>query len=114
MRTITRFFCDGVFDVVDVTAATATTTASTPTTPAGGGAGGSGAALSSPRDPLPAADATPTSTPPLPRRYARLVVEGRSFMMHQIRKMVRTCFIFCLPVYCFGGSPPLLRSPASA
>ena len=111
MRTITRFFCDGVVNVVEVTAATATPTAAAPTTTAGDEAGGSGAALPSSLDLLPAADATPTSTPPLPGRYARLVLEGRSFMMHQIRKMVRTCFIFCLlPVWCFGARSRGLHS----
>ena len=84
MRTINRFFCNGVIDVVDA-----------PNTTAAGNdeSGGVGTALPPlPPDPLSAGAASPTSTP-LPRQYARLVVEGRSFMMHQIRKMVRMQYV---------------------
>ena len=80
-------------------------------------ADGSGAALPSPPlDSLSAGAAAASASTPLPRQYARLVVEGRSFMMHQIRKMVCMSSTFDISHHCRGhlcGRLLPLRSSAS-
>ena len=112
MRTINRFFCNGVVDVIDAPTTTTTAAAAAGNNEAGGG--GTDLPPSPPLDSLSAGAANPPASTPLPRQYARLVVEGRSFMMHQIRKMVRGHGRGCSPAPpSLGVGPPSLWSPAS-